>query len=172
MCRLPIVLNEGSQRPARQGWGGSPLRRLQRTAQTKPAQPGKKREGGEAPHWPRLHPRQVPAQDAEHQRAPTSPPTAAVSEAFGCCLLAVPPLSFRADPRCFSSSATCFCSCRASRCTWSSSWGSSRWMVSTSRASCSTWEAILEAMLGRRQALGGGLEQISREDWEAREGRY
>lgn len=41
-----------------------------------------------------------------------------------------------------------------------------------SRGSCSTWGAILEAMLGRRQALGGGLEQISREDWEAGEGRY
>lgn len=70
---------------------------------------------------------------------PTSLPRAMASSTHGCCWLGCAPPSFPADTKCFSSSATCFRSSNTSRCTWSSSWGSSRRTVSTSRGPCSTW---------------------------------
>ena len=165
----PYMLLKGSQRPGGRGaW-----QPLTVSAENSPDRASlvKEEEGGRAPHWPRLHPRPVPHRTQGTHRAPTSPPTASVSEACGCCLPEASLPSFRADLRCFSISATCFRSCKTSRCTWSSSWGSSRWMVSMSRGSRSTWEAVLETMLGRWPTLGRGLEQICREDTEAREGQ-
>lgn len=70
---------------------------------------------------------------------PTSLPRAMASSTHRCCWLGCAPPSFPADTKCFSSSATCFRSSNTSRCTWSSSWGSSRRTVSTSRGPCSTW---------------------------------
>ena len=77
-------------------------------------------------------------------------------------------------PICSSSSATCFCSSKASRCTWPTSWGSSCWTVSAPRGFCSTWGAVSGATLGGvpapegkragKQEKGRGAQQKLCED--------